>query len=57
MRILNLIFFNFLFNSLLLSQSIEEIKANHNKYFWGEGYGITLNRADQDALGMLIRVC
>ena len=54
MRILTLIFFNFLFTSLLLSQSIEEIKADHKKYFWGEGYGITLNRADQDALGMLI---
>jgi len=40
--------------SLLHSQTIEEIKAYHNTFLWGEGSGTTLNKADQAALGMLI---
>lgn len=36
------------------AQTIEQIKADRQTYIWGEGSGTTLNRADQDALGMLI---
>ena len=36
------------------AQTIDQIKADRQKYIWGEGSGTTLNRADQDALGMLI---
>ena len=35
------------------AQTIEQIKADRQNYIWGEGTGITLNSADQDALGML----
>jgi hypothetical protein len=35
-------------------QSIELIKENTNKYLWGEGTGITLKKADNGALQMLI---
>src|SRR5690554_5371308 len=36
------------------AQTIDQIKADRQTYIWGEGTGTTLNRADQDALGMLI---
>lgn len=36
------------------AQTIEQIKADRKTYIWGEGTGVTLNRADQVALGMLI---
>ncbi len=36
------------------AQTIEQIKADRQTYIWGEGTGVTLNRADQVALGMLI---
>jgi hypothetical protein len=36
------------------AQSIDMIKADRVNYIWGEGSGMTLHRADQDALGMLI---
>ncbi len=36
------------------AQTIDQIKADRKTYIWGEGTGVTLNRADQDALGMLI---
>ena len=38
----------------ITAQTIEQIKADRQTYIWGEGSGTTLNRADQDALGMLI---
>lgn len=37
-----------------LSQSIEQIKADRENFIWGEGSGITLKKADQEALSMLI---
>lgn len=37
-----------------IAQTIDQIKADRQNYIWGEGTGISLNRADQDALGMLI---
>ena len=37
-----------------VGQSVEDIKGNPNKYLWGEGSGITLKKADQEALAMLI---
>lgn len=43
-----------LFALLTHAQSIEQIKADRRTYLWGEGSGVTLNRADQEALGMLI---
>lgn len=43
-----------LFALLTQAQSIEQIKADRRTYLWGEGSGVTLNRADQEALGMLI---
>lgn len=44
----------FLYSIVATSQSVEEIKADQKKYIWGEGTGSTLNRADQEALAMLI---
>jgi len=38
----------------ITAQTIDQIKAERQTYIWGEGSGVTLNRADQDALGMLI---
>lgn len=35
-------------------QSVEEIKSDNQNYIWGEGSSSTLNRADQEALNMLI---
>ena len=46
-----IIFFHFL---SLQSQTVEQIKADHANYFWGEGSGVTLNSADQEAVAMLI---
>lgn len=52
---------NFIFTILFIlinfysfSQSIDTIKADRQSYIWSEGYGISLNKADQEALGMLI---
>lgn len=52
---------SFTFTALLLflgiiveAQTVDQIKADRQTYIWGEGTGVTLNRADQDALGMLI---
>lgn len=36
------------------AQSVEQIKNDRKNYIWGEGSGVTLKSADQDALGMLI---
>lgn len=51
----------FVFSTILLlinlysfSQSIDAIKTDRQTYIWSEGYGTSLNRADQEALGMLI---
>ena len=41
-------------SNIVFSQSIEEIKADKKNYIWGEGYGITLNQADKQALSSLI---
>ena len=38
----------------LTGQTVEQIKADNQNYIWGEGTGASLNRADQEALGMLI---
>ena len=35
-------------------QSVEQIKADRQTYLWGEGAGTTINKADQQALEMLI---
>lgn len=40
--------------SVAQSQSVDVIKNSPNDYLWGEGYGITLKKADQEALSMLI---
>ncbi len=42
------------FSHFSYAQTIEQIKADRQTYIWGEGPGVTLNRADQVALGMLI---
>ncbi|MGB4534714.1 MAG: hypothetical protein WBI34_00950, partial [Tenuifilaceae bacterium] len=42
------------FSHFSYAQTIEQIKADRQTYIWGEGTGVTLNRADQVALGMLI---
>ncbi len=44
----------FFYSIVAIAQSVEEIKADQKKYIWGEGTGSTLNRADQEALAMLI---
>jgi hypothetical protein len=36
------------------AQSPEEIKAARDTYLWGEGTGVTIKRADKEALAMLI---
>ncbi|RKE04161.1 hypothetical protein BXY64_1176 [Marinifilum flexuosum] len=51
--IVTLFFLNLGF-SALFAQSVEQIKADRNNYIWGEGDGITLKNADQQALSMLI---
>ncbi|MFW5983359.1 MAG: LPP20 family lipoprotein [bacterium] len=38
----------------LNAQSIDQIKASTDQYIWGEGTGITLKAADNEALQMLI---
>lgn len=37
-----------------LAQSVDEIKADRERYLWGEGTGTTLKRADDEALADLI---
>lgn len=44
----------FLFWGTIWAQSVEQIKADRQTYLWGEGTGTTLNRADQEALQMLV---
>ncbi len=41
-------------SQIVTAQTIDQIKADRQTFIWGEGTGTTLNRADQDALGMLI---
>ncbi len=36
------------------AQSPQDIKANRLTYLWGEGSGVTIKRADKEALSMLI---
>lgn len=48
-----IIFLFFIFNSIE-AQSIDDIKRDHAKFIWGEGNGTTLEKADRDALAMLI---
>ena len=38
----------------LFAQSVDEVKSDKATYIWGEGYGVTLKKADQEALAMLI---
>lgn len=40
--------------SLLISQTVEQIKADRTNYYWGEGVGKTTSQADREALSMLI---
>lgn len=40
--------------SVVQSQSVDDIKNAPNEYLWGEGHGLTLKKADQEALSMLI---
>jgi hypothetical protein len=37
-----------------IAQSVHEVKADHENYFWGEGSGSTIRKADNEALSMLI---
>jgi len=41
-------------NSNLFSQTVEQVKADNLNYYWGEGTGSTLKKADDEALSMLI---
>lgn len=41
-------------SAVVKSQSIQQIKADRQNYVWGEGSSSTLNKADQEALNMLI---
>ncbi len=43
-----------LIQSISIAQSVEQIKADRKNFIWGEGSGVTLKSADQDALAMLI---
>ena len=54
MRNLYLLLFFIFPAAALQSQTIEQIKADRHNYFWGEGSGVTLHRADQEAVAMLI---
>jgi hypothetical protein len=37
-----------------ITQTVKEVKADHENYFWGEGSGSTIRKADNEALSMLI---
>ncbi|MDA3893891.1 MAG: LPP20 family lipoprotein [Salinivirgaceae bacterium] len=52
-RLLILLIFVYSFQ-FLHAQTIDEIKNSTKEYIWGEGYGITLKKADQEALAMLV---
>ena len=56
MKIKNtILFFLIVFCSgSVFSQSIEEVKSNRQVYIWGEGNGITLEKARKAALDMLV---
>jgi len=43
-----------IFCNILFAQTINEIKSNHSIYLWGEGAGVTIKKADKEALAMLI---
>ena len=62
-KIVSKIFFRKIFPALLIcfivsaniyGQSVSEIKANRDKYLWGQGTGTTLSQADKNALSMLV---
>ena len=38
----------------LFSQTVEQVKSDNLNYYWGEGSGTTLKKADDEALSMLI---
>lgn len=40
--------------NVILAQSVDEIKADRERYLWGEGTGTTLKKADDGALADLI---
>jgi len=50
---LTLIFLLF-FQNTIFSQSVDQVKADHENYYWGEGSGSTIKKADDEALSMLI---
>ena len=63
MKIIAKIFLQRIFPALLIcfivsgniyGQSVSEIKANRDKYLWGQGTGTTLSQADKNALSMLV---
>lgn len=54
MKIILFFFTTVIFLQAANSQTINEIKCNRETYIWGEGDGITLKKADQEALAMLI---
>ncbi|MBI5218649.1 MAG: LPP20 family lipoprotein [Bacteroidia bacterium] len=54
MKLLLIAFSILLLNNSAFSQTIQEVKADQKNYFWGEGSGTTLKKADNDALSMLI---
>ena len=43
-----------LISTFTFSQSMSDIKADSKTYIWGEGKGMTLNKADKSALSALI---
>ena len=48
------ILFFFIIIGIANAQNVEEIKSQPNVFLWGEGTGITLKKADQEALASLI---
>ncbi len=51
---LALLYFFLFFGFSILAQTVDEIKNSPKTYLWGEGTGITLNEADNNALHFLI---
>lgn len=43
-----------IFQNIIFSQSVDQVKADHENYYWGEGSGSTIKKADDEALSMLI---
>jgi hypothetical protein len=54
MKRILLLYVLFAISTIAYCQSVDEIKADRSNYLWGEGSGITLKKADQEALAMLI---